>query len=176
MLGVGIATLKEEFTAIGVPFERRGKRADEYLRALKAVWSGEEVNFHGEFVQWQNFMMRPKPAQPGGVPLVIGGISPSAIRRTVRYGDGWYVIGKDPEDYRTHIRALYEECAKQGRNPRDLEITAYWNYHREGIESLAVYEELGVQRLLINVHALRDRNITTAMERFANDVVAKHGG
>ncbi len=175
MLGVGIGWLKEEFTAIGVPFERRGKRADEYLRALKAVWSGEEVNFQGEFVQWQNFMMRPKPAQAGGVPLVIGGISPSAIRRTVRYGDGWYVIGKDLDDYRTHMRALTEECAKQGRNPRDLEITAYWNYHREGVESLPVYEELGIQRLLINVHALRDRNITNAMERFANDVVAKHG-
>jgi probable F420-dependent oxidoreductase len=173
MFGVGIGWLREEFEAIGVPFEHRGKRADEYLRALKAIWSGEEVNFQGEFVRWQGFMMRPTPAQPGGVPLVIGGVSPSAIRRTVRYGDGWYVIGKDLDEYRTHLRALTEECARQGRNPRDLEITAYWNYHREGIESLAVYEELGVHRLLINVHALRDRNITTAMERFANDVVAK---
>jgi alkanesulfonate monooxygenase SsuD/methylene tetrahydromethanopterin reductase-like flavin-dependent oxidoreductase (luciferase family) len=174
MFGVGIGWLQEEFEAIGVPFEHRGKRADEYLRALKAVWSGEEVNFQGEFVRWQGFMMRPKPVQPGGVPLVIGGVTPAAIRRTVRYGDGWYVIGKDLDEYRTHLQSLTAECARQGRNLHDLEITAYWNYHREGIESLAVYKELGVHRLLINVHALRDRSITAAMERFADDVVARH--
>jgi alkanesulfonate monooxygenase SsuD/methylene tetrahydromethanopterin reductase-like flavin-dependent oxidoreductase (luciferase family) len=112
--------------------------------------------------------------QPGGVPLVIGGVTPAAIRRTVRYGDGWYVIGKDLDEYRTHLQSLTAECARQGRNLHDLEITAYWNYHREGIESLAVYKELGVHRLLINVHALRDRSITAAMERFADDVVARH--
>ena len=175
MLGVGIGWLREEFEAIGAPFAHRGKRADEYLQALKAVWSGEEVNYQGEFVRWQGFKMRPRPAQPGGVPLVIGGVSPSAIRRTARYGDGWYVIGKDLDEYRTHMHALTEECARQGRNPRDLEITAYWNYYREGLESLAVYEELGVHRLLINIHALRERDINVALERFANEVIAKHG-
>ena len=72
MLGLGIGWLREEFAAIGVPFERRGKRANEYLAALKAVWTGEEVNFQGEFVNWQGFRMRPTPAQAGGVPLVIG--------------------------------------------------------------------------------------------------------
>ena len=119
--------------------------------------------------------MRPRPVQPGGVPLVIGGVSPAAIRRTVRYGDGWYVIGKDLDEYRSHLHALADECARQGRNQHDLEITAYWNYSREGVDSLAVYEDLGVQRLLINVHALRERDVTVALERFAEKVVAKHG-
>ena len=126
-------------------------------------------------MRWQGFMMRPRPVQPGGVPLIIGGVSPAAIRRVVRYGNGWYVIGKDLHDYRAHMRALADECARQDRNQRDLEITAYWNYYREGRESLAVYEELGVHRLLINVYALRERNITVALERFANEVIAKHG-
>lgn len=175
MLGVGIGWLREEFAALGVPFARRGQRADDYLQALKAVWRGEEVNYQGEFVRWQGFLMRPRPAQPGGVPLIIGGVSPAAIRRTVRYGDGWYVIGRDLADYRTHLQALTEECARQGRDHRDLEITAYWNYYREGVESLAEYEELGIQRLLINVHALRERDVTTALERFAEQVIAKHG-
>jgi probable F420-dependent oxidoreductase len=175
MLGVGIGWLREEFAAIGVPFEHRGRRADEYLQALKAVWTGEEVNFQGEFVHWQGFMMRPRPVQPGGVPLVIGGVTPAAIRRTVRYGDGWYVIGKDLDEYRAHMRALADEGARQGRNLQELEITAYWNYAREGRESLSVYEDLGVHRLLINVHALRERDASVALERFANDVIAKHG-
>jgi probable F420-dependent oxidoreductase len=173
MLGVGIGWLREEFAALGVPFAHRGRRADDYLQALKAVWSGEEVDYQGEFVRWQGFMMRPRPVQAGGVPLVIGGVSPSAIRRAVRYGDGWYVIGKDLDEYRAHMQALADECARQGRNLRELEITAYWNYPREGVESLSVYEELGVHRLLINVHALRERDVTVALERFANEVIAK---
>ena len=174
MLGVGIGWLKEEFDAIGVPFAHRGKRADEYLRALKRIWTGEEINFRGEFVNWQGFQMRPRPAQAGGVPLVIGGVTPAAIRRLVRYGDGWYVIGKDLDDYRVHIRAFKDECAKQGRNPNEVEITAYWNYNGEGRESLAVYQELGVHRLLVNMRALRERDVTTAMERFGEEVVVKH--
>jgi probable F420-dependent oxidoreductase len=175
MLGVGIGWLREEFEAIGVPFAQRGKRSDEYLQALKAVWSGEEVNYQGEFVRWQGFMMRPKPVQAGGVPLVIGGVSPSAIRRTVRHGDGWYVIGKDLDEYRDHMKALNDECTRQGRNVGELEITAYWNYHREGVDSLAVYRDLGVHRLLINVHALREHDVNVALEKFADEVVAKHG-
>jgi len=175
MLGLGIGWLREEFAAIGVPFERRGKRSNEYLEALKAVWTSEEVNYQGEFINWQGFSMRPKPAQPGGVPLVIGGISQPAIRRTVKYGDGWYVIGKDPDDYRTHMQTLAEECERQGRDINELEITAYWNYYTEGLESLGVYEELGVHRLLVNMHALRAGDVTVAMERFAEQVIAKHG-
>jgi probable F420-dependent oxidoreductase len=175
MLGLGIGWLQEEFAAIGAPFARRGKRSDEYLAALKAVWSGQEVDFQGEFVRWQGFMMRPKPAQAGGVPLVIGGVSAPAIRRTVQYGSGWYVIGKDVEEYRAHMRALAEECHRQGRNRAELEITAYWDYYHQGIDSLAVYQELGVDRLLINVHALRDDSADTALERFADEVIAKHG-
>ena len=175
MLGLGIGWLQEEFAAIGVPFARRGKRSDEYLAALKAVWTGQEVDFQGEFVRWQGFQMRPAPAQAGGVPLVIGGVSAPAIRRTVRHGDGWYVIGKDLDEYRAHMRALDDECRRQGRNRAELEITAYWDYYRQGADSLSAYQELGVDRLLINVRALRHDSTDAALERFADEVIAKHG-
>ena len=175
MLGLGIGWLQEEFAAIGVPFAQRGKRSDEYLAALKAVWTGQEVDFQGEFVRWQGFQMRPAPAQAGGVPLVIGGVSAPAIRRTVRHGDGWYVIGKDLDEYRAHMRALDDECRRQGRNRAELEITAYWDYYRQGADSLSAYQELGVDRLLINVRALRHDSTDAALERFADEVIAKHG-
>ena len=175
MLGLGIGWLQEEFAAIGVPFAQRGKRSDEYLAALKAVWSGQEVDFQGEFVRWQGFQMRPAPAQTGGVPLVIGGVSAPAIRRTVRHGNGWYVIGKDLGEYRTHMRALDDECRRQARNRAELEITAYWDYYRQGADSLSAYQELGVDRLLINVRALRHDSTDAALERFADEVIARHG-
>ena len=175
MLGLGIGWLQEEFAAIGVPFAQRGKRSDEYLAALKAVWTGQEVDFQGEFVRWQGFQMRPAPAQAGGVPLVIGGVSAPAIRRTVRHGNGWYVIGKDLDEYRAHMRALDDECRRQDRNRAELEITAYWDYYRQGADSLPAYQELGVDRLLINVRALRHDSTDAALERFADEVIAKHG-
>lgn len=175
MLGLGIGWLQEEFAAIGVPFAQRGKRSDEYLAALKAVWTGQEVDFQGEFVRWQGFQMRPAPAQAGGVPLVIGGVSAPAIRRTVRHGNGWYVIGKDLDEYRAHMRALDDECRRQGRNRAELEITAYWDYYRQGADSLSAYQELGVDRLLINVRALRHDSTDAALERFADEVIARHG-
>jgi probable F420-dependent oxidoreductase len=175
MLGLGIGWLQEEFAAIGVPFAQRGKRSDEYLAALKAVWSGQEVDFQGEFVRWQGFQMRPAPAQAGGVPLVIGGVSAPAIRRTVHHGNGWYVIGKDLDEYRAHMRALDDECRRQGRNRAELEITAYWDYYRQGADSLSAYQELGVDRLLINVRALRHDSTDAALERFADEVIARHG-
>ena len=175
MLGLGIGWLQEEFAAIGVPFAQRGKRSDEYLAALKAVWSGQEVDFQGEFVRWQGFQMQPAPVQAGGVPLVIGGVSAPAIRRTVRHGNGWYVIGKDLDEYRAHMRALDDECRRQGRNRAELEITAYWDYYRQGADSLSAYQELGVDRLLINVRALRHDSTDVALERFADEVIARHG-
>ena len=175
MLGLGIGWLQEEFAAIGVPFARRGKRSDEYLAALKAVWSGQEVDFQGEFVRWQGFQMRPAPAQAGGVPLVIGGVSAPAIRRTVRHGNGWYVIGKDLDEYRAHMRALDDECRRQARKRAELDITAYWDYYRQGADSLSAYQELGVDRLLINVRALRHDSTDAALERFADEVIARHG-
>ena len=67
------------------------------------------------------------------------------------------------------------DVRRQGRDQRELEITAYWNYYREGLESLSVYEELGVHRLLINVHVLRESDVMAALERFAGEVIAKHG-
>ncbi|ETX05728.1 MAG: hypothetical protein ETSY2_21305 [Candidatus Entotheonella gemina] len=158
-----------------MPFERRGKRADEYMEALKAVWSGHEVDYQGEFVNWQGFMMRPRPAQPGGIPLVVGGVTPPAIRRTVKYGDGWYVIGKDLNEIRAHMQAFNDECARQGRDPGEPEITAYWNFYREGPESLKAYEELGIHRLLINVPAMRQQDAMTGLQYFAGEVVAQHG-
>src|SRR6478609_4033194 len=138
-LGIGVGWLKEEFEALGVPFERRGPRADEYIDALTAAWSGEPVDFRGEFVDWHGWSMQPPPVQQPRIPIVIGGTSPAAIRRVVAKGDGWYVIHRDLEHFRQLMIELRAECHEQGRDPAELEITAYWNYHREGLDAARAY-------------------------------------
>lgn len=175
-LGVGVGWLEEEFKALGVPFNRRGPRADEYLDGMRQVWSGEVTNIEGQFLSWNGFRMLPTPAQlePGtgrpAVPIIIGGTSDSAIRRTVKRGNGWYVIHRDLEHFRQLMTRLRSECEKQERDISELEITAYWNFGREGLEGARAYEEEGVHRLLINTAALHMGDPISAAKRFAEEV------
>lgn len=171
MLGLGVGWLEEEFAALGVPFDRRGARADEYIDAMRQAWSGETVDHRGEFLQWQGFKMLPRPVQHPGVPIVIGGTTDAAIRRVVARGDGWYVIHKDLDDFRDNMERLRRECDIQNRDPAELELTAYWNHSREGLEGLEVYRDHGVKRVLVNLAALRMGPADEAAQRFATEVL-----
>jgi probable F420-dependent oxidoreductase len=171
MLGLGVGWLREEFDALGVPFERRGKRADEYIDAMTQAWSGETVNLRGEFVNWQGWSMLPTPVQQPRIPIIVGGTSPAAIRRVVSRGDGWYVIHRDVEHFGQLMDQLRAECERQGRDPAELEITAYWNYHREGLAGAEAYEQAGVSRLLVNAQALRMGRPEEAVTRFAEEAL-----
>ncbi len=172
MLGLGVGWLREEFDAIGVPFDDRGARADEYIDAMTQAWTGETVDFSGEFVNWHGFRMLPTPVQQPRVPIIVGGTSAPAIRRVVARGDGWYVIHRDLEHFQELMGKLRAECDRQGRDPKELEITAYWNYTREGLDGAAAYQEAGVDRLLVNTAALRMGKPFEAIERFAAEVLA----
>ncbi len=171
VLGVGVGWLEEEFDAIGVPFDRRGQRADEYIDAITAAWTGEDLDFRGEFPDWHGFQMLPRPVQEPRIPILVGGTSAPAIRRVVARGDGWYVIHKDLDHFKSLIEQLHAECDRQGRDPAELKLTAYWNYHREGLEGLEVYRDHGVERLLINTAALRMGDPESAVAQFAEEAL-----
>lgn len=173
MLGVGVGWLAEEFAALGVPFDRRGERGDAYLDALRAAWSGEPLDLANDFVTWQGFRMLPRPVQEPGVPLIIGGTSDPAIRRVVARGDGWYIIHKDLDEFADHMARLRAECERQGRDITELELTAYWNHHREGLEGLETYRRAGIDRVLVNLAALRMGPPDEAASRFAEDVLTQ---
>jgi probable F420-dependent oxidoreductase len=171
ILGLGVGWLKEEFDALGVPFDDRGPRADEYIDAMTAAWTGEPVDFRGHFVDWHGWQMLPTPVQTPRIPIIVGGTSGPAIRRVVARGDGWYVIHKDLDDFRRLMDRLKAECDRQGRDVGELEITAYWNHHREGIEGAKAYADAGVHRLLVNALALRLGETFDAVRTFAADVL-----
>ncbi|MGI8775203.1 MAG: TIGR03619 family F420-dependent LLM class oxidoreductase [Actinomycetota bacterium] len=90
MLGLGSGWMREEFEALGVPFEGRGRRLTEYIAALRAVWSGEAVAFDGEFYSWPEAGFLPAPTSP--IPVIVGGHSDRALRRAAHHGDGWAVV------------------------------------------------------------------------------------
>jgi probable F420-dependent oxidoreductase len=88
-LGLGAGHLKREFDILGVPFERRGRLTDEYLRAMKELWTAEAPAFEGEHFRFEDLVFEPKPVQKPHPPLLIGGNSKAAMRRAAALGDGW---------------------------------------------------------------------------------------
>lgn len=114
-LGIGAGWSWEEYAALGVPFERRGKRLDEYLDAMRAAWTQDRASYDGEFVSFENAVMNPKPITPGGPPIIVGGDSHAAMRRAALRGDGWYGWWVQ-DDIEAHIGDVRRIVAEHGRD------------------------------------------------------------
>lgn len=95
VLGVGAGWMKEEFDIYGVPFAKRGKRMDECIAVIRKLWSGEMVDFNGEFYQFPKVILSPAPKT--NPPIYIGGDNPLALKRAAYLGDGWIGAGNTPE-------------------------------------------------------------------------------
>ena len=120
-LGIGVGWLKEEFEALGVPFEKRGKRADEYIAAMRALWSGDDVSFTGEFVNFKGMSSNPKPVR-GRVPIVIGGHSEAAAKRAGRIGDGFFPSIGTQVDILPLLDLVRRTAEASGRDPKSVEL------------------------------------------------------
>lgn len=170
MLGVGIGWLREEYDAMGTPFERRGARFDEYLDAMRKVWSGETVEHESEHLHWTGFKSHPVPLQRP-LPVVIGGSKGKAFERIARYGQGWFAPTVSPDQLEPMLERLAEACSEVGRDPAEIEISSMW-IPAMGLDSLRRFEGLGVARLIVPVQAL-GRNPIEALDGLADDVLAK---
>lgn len=112
-LGVGAGWIREEFDALEVPFETRGTRMNEMIEVMRAAWTGEMREHHGRFFDLAPFQMSPPP--PAQVPIYVGGLSPAALRRAARLGDGWIGTGQTPEEAVRHVRELRRLRSEAGR-------------------------------------------------------------
>ena len=121
-LGIGVGWLKEEFEALGVPFERRGARADEYIAAMRALWSADDASYNGKFVSFAGMSCNPKPVK-GHVPIHIGGHSEAAARRAAIFGDGFFPATGSQVDIAPIIGFMRKTAAENGRDPSSIEIT-----------------------------------------------------
>ncbi len=121
VLGVGAGWMKEEFDALGQSFDDRGRRMDEMIDVLRALWKGGMVEHHGEFYDFDPLEMSPAP--PGPVPILVGGHSEPALRRAARIGDGWMGVYYDLESLTGYLDRLRELRAEAGRENEPFEIT-----------------------------------------------------
>ncbi|MCC9306081.1 LLM class F420-dependent oxidoreductase [Kitasatospora sp. RB6PN24] len=121
-LGVGVGWSAEEFAALGVPFTGRGRRTDEYLAAMSAIWTRDPASYTGEFTRFDAIRVNPKPLRDGRLPVVIGGNSDTALRRAVTLADGWYGFNLSVADIPARIAVLARECARHGRDLEELTV------------------------------------------------------
>lgn len=123
VLAVGVGWLREEFAALGVPYEDRGRRTEEYLAVAKALWTGEEARFEGRTYRLPPVRTGPRPAQRPHPPLWIAGNSPRAVTRAARLGDGWHAIDLAPDELAAAVARLRAEAVAAGRDPDTLTVS-----------------------------------------------------
>jgi probable F420-dependent oxidoreductase len=144
LLGIGIGWLAEEFSALGVPFADRSARTDEYVAALRVLWSQECASFQGRFVRFDRVFCRPRPPERR-IPIVVGGDSPAAARRAGRLGDGYFPARPPAPALLDEMRRAAEAA---GRDPKSIELTVAAPTDPREIEALA---RQGVARVAVPV-------------------------
>jgi probable F420-dependent oxidoreductase len=149
ILGVGAGYLQSEYQALGVPFEGRGERMDEYIEAIRALWVEKRPRFQGRYVAFEGIDAQPRPVQQPHPPIVLGGTSPPALRRAARCGNGWYGFALDLETTASCIAQLREAQEKVDRpgelGPLEITLTPAGPLDEESLARLA---ELGVHRVV----------------------------
>jgi probable F420-dependent oxidoreductase len=113
ILGVGTGWNPDEFAAVGVPVRERGARVDDHLAAAKALWTRRPADFTGSFTTLRAAHLGVPPITPGGPPVWVGGHSDAALRRALRFGDGWYGTGAAAAEV-TDVRRRLREVAATG--------------------------------------------------------------
>ncbi|KWX01064.1 luciferase [Carbonactinospora thermoautotrophica] len=120
-LGLGLGWSREEYAASGVPYEHRGRRGEEFLRALHALWTEEVAEFHGDFYDFPPVRLSPKPVQRPHPPVLLGGAAEPALRRAGRLADGWISSsGADLSRLKEPIAMVKEAARAAGRDPESL--------------------------------------------------------
>jgi len=174
LLGVGAGWLAEEFAALDVPFEGRGKRLDSYVAAMRSLWSDEESSVHDEFVNWDRAISRPKPVD-GSVPIVVGGHTAVAARRAGRLGDGFFPGRGSPERLAELIAIMRGAAVEAGRDPDAIEVTAGTLdvFGDDPLGAVGRLAEVGVDRIAVPPLAFDPSAVGDAMAGFADRVLSK---
>jgi probable F420-dependent oxidoreductase len=169
-LGIGMGWVREEAEALGTSFDNRGRRADEYVAAMRTLWREPVASFRGEFVNFKGVVSRPKPLQPGGVPIVVGGHTNAAARRAGRLGDGFFPLGVSAEKLAS-LRVIMSESARQhGRDPSSIAITCVG---AADLQSAEFYASRGVDRMVIGALQRDLGDLRCWFEKFHSDVMRR---
>jgi probable F420-dependent oxidoreductase len=164
--GLGVGWCQPEMEATGAVFRERGRIADDYLEAMRAVWTEPRPRHRGSFVSFDGIQAMPRPVQ-APIPVVVGGSTPPAYRRAVSRGHGWYGFGLDVAETRKRVTALKEASGRVKRpeelGPLEVSVTPP-GYDVPDKATIEAYAAAGVHRLILRLPPTLD---VPALERFA---------
>jgi probable F420-dependent oxidoreductase len=171
IFGVGVGWWAEEFAVTGASFKDRALKTREYIELMKELWTKDEPSYHGKTISVEGVRFYPKPVQKPYPPIVVGGTSDLAIKRTVRYGDGWYAVSKSLEETRELIGKLRE--AERGANrSKPVEVTVSLRTgHPLTLDEVRAMAEMGVERTLVG--SPLGAGAAAELERFRDEIMAK---
>ena len=144
LIGIGGGWNQDEMEDHGTVYATRFKRVRESIEAMKEIWTKEKAEYHGEFVNFDPMIARPKPVQKPHPPIHVGGAFPHGARRAIRYGDGWIPTARgDIADVLPKFRDMAKEA---GRDPASIEITSFG--FGEDLDRVKRLAEIGVARVV----------------------------
>jgi len=166
--GVGVGWCREEFEALGVPWERRGPRTRECIQVMQTLWVDELSSFEGEFYTLKPCMQNPKPVQKPHPPIFFGGESPAALRRVAEVGQGWFGFDLGPEDMPRHLKQLDEALASAGRSRDDVKIYASPYMRPTDADGVKMYRDAGVEQLIMPMFARNTDELQRRLDALVN--------
>jgi probable F420-dependent oxidoreductase len=164
LFGVGGGWNQDEMENHGTVYATRFKRLRESLEAMKEIWTKDTAEYHGEFVNFDPMIARPKPVQKPHPPIIVGGAWPQAARRAIRYGDGWIplVSRNDLPGVLPQFRKMAQEA---GRDPASIELTAWGT--PDDADAIKRLADLGISRVVNTFRPERADKVLPAIERWA---------
>jgi probable F420-dependent oxidoreductase len=151
--GIGIGWLKEEFEALGVPWQGRAKRLTECLGVMQSLWQDDISNFTGELFQIQGAVQNPKPVQKPHPPLIFGGESDAALNRVATIGQGWYGFNLTPETFKRHLDKLDGLLEAAGRSRDELKIYLSPAAGADKPDDFRAFAAAGAEQIILPVMA-----------------------
>ncbi len=166
LFGVGNGWNQDEIENHGTVFATRHKLARERIEAMKAIWTHDDAEYHGEFVNFGPMNQWPKPVQKPYPPVIVGGAFPYAARRAIRYGDGW--IPRADKLEKDGVGVLIDRfrlmATEAGRDPASLPITIF--RVPDDIKQLRYCQEIGVDRVVFSIPAEKQDHILPILDRW----------
>jgi probable F420-dependent oxidoreductase len=169
IFGVGVGYLEPEFQALGIPFATRGAVTDDYLAAIRAIWTEPRPAHRGRFTAFASVQAHPQPTQKPLPPIVIGGHTDAAFRRAVEQGHGWYGFALDEDGARRCLDGLRAAAARYERpaalGPLEISVTPRPTRGGEAMDRASAdrFAALGIHRLILIPPRSLD---VTGLERF----------
>ena len=170
IFGIGAGWLKEETEIFGANFPRRWSVTREAVLAMKELWTKDEAEFHGDFIDFPPVKSYPKPVQKPHPPILLGGAAKNVLQRVVAYGNGWMPTRMSPERLQENRNRLNELATAAGRDPATLPIRVFGAPN--DADAKKRYEDAGAQAMVILLPPTKSDDAVRILEDTAQRLIA----